>query len=265
MVDIHTHTHHSTDSRMAMDKAAETILEKKISGICFTDHYDFDAPHDANLFTFDIEAQQKEIDALQKNYPSLLVLKGVEIGIQPISLDNIRELMSKHSFDLVIASMHFVRGTDPYHGNFYGPYNYKEAYSIYLEEILYCIERFRDYDILGHFDYIARYAPYPVQEISMKTFGDILEPILQLLAEDGKTLEINTKTYQQQKHGIPVLDLNVLKRFRELGGEAVALGSDAHKPERLGEQFGYYTQVLKDCGFRYGIYYKERKPQFFKL
>jgi histidinol-phosphatase (PHP family) len=118
---------------------------------------------------------------------------------------------------------------------------------------------------LGHFDYIARYAPYPVQEISMKTFGDILEPILQLLAEDGKTLEINTKTYQQQKHGIPVLDLNVLRRFRELGGEAVALGSDAHKPERLGEQFGYYTQVLKDCGFRYGIFYKERKPQFFKL
>ena len=248
-----------------MEKAAETILEKSFSGMGFTDHFDFDAPHDTSAFTFDVEAQQQEIDALRTTYPHLLLLKGVEIGIQPISLDTIREFMSRHTFDIVIASMHFIRGIDPYHGPFYEAYDYKKAYSMYLEDIYYCMERFKDYDILGHYDYIARYAPYSVHEISQKTFGDILDPILHLLVQEGKTFEINTKTYQQQRFGIPTLDVNVLKRFRELGGEAVALGSDAHKAERIGEHFAYYTDMLQSCGFRYGVYYIERKPHYYKL
>lgn len=265
MVDIHTHTHHSTDSRMSMEKAAETILEKKFSGIGFTDHFDFDAPHDSSAFTFDVETQQQEIDELRKTHPNLLLLKGVEIGIQPISLDNIKEFMSRHTFDIVIASMHFIRDIDPYYGPFYEAYEYKKAYSMYLEDIYYCMERFKDYDILGHYDYIARYAPYDIHEISLKTFGDILDPILHLLVQEGKTFEINTKTYQQQRFGIPTLDVNVLKRFRELGGEAVALGSDAHRAERIGEHFAYYTDMLKSCGFRYGIYHVERKPHYYTL
>lgn len=248
-----------------MEQAAETILEKQFSGIGFTDHIDFDAPHDKSAFTFDPHAQQQEIDELKKKFPNLLLLKGVEIGIQPISLDSIREFMSRHTFDVVIASMHFIRGIDPYYGPFYEAYDYKKAYSMYLEDIYFCMERFKDYDILGHYDYIARYAPYRVQEVSLKTFGDTLDPILQMLAAEGKTFEINTKTYQQQRFGMPTLDMNVLKRFRELGGEAVALGSDAHKAARIGEHFAYYKDMLTHCGFRYGIYYVDRKPHYYKL
>jgi len=118
-----------------MEKAAETILEKKFSGIGFTDHFDFDAPHNSSAFTFDVEAQQQEIDELRKKHPNLLLLKGVEIGIQPISLDNIKEFMSRHTFDIVIASMHFIRDIDPYYGPFYEAYEYKKAYSMYLEDI----------------------------------------------------------------------------------------------------------------------------------
>jgi histidinol-phosphatase (PHP family) len=61
------------------------------------------------------------------------------------------------------------------------------------------------------------------------------------------------------------LDKSILIRFRELGGEAVSLGSDAHKAERIGEQFPYYTEILKQCGYRYGIYYRNRKPEYYKL
>ncbi|MDD2289264.1 MAG: histidinol-phosphatase HisJ family protein [Bacteroidales bacterium] len=264
-IDNHTHSHHSTDSRMDMGSAAGKILQQSFGGICFSDHYDFDAPDGVRLFTFDVQRQQEEIDRLKEKFPSLVMLKGVEIGIQPASLDSIRDFMGRHTFDTVIASMHFVRGTDPFHGTYYQGYDYKQAYRIYLEDILYCIGAYSDFDILGHFDYVARYAPYREHEVSMKVFGDILDPILKILAQNGKTLEINTKTYQKFQYGTPTLDKNVIRRFRELGGEAVSLGSDAHGDERIGEQFGFYTHILRQCGFRYGVYYRNRKPEYYKM
>lgn len=263
--DNHTHSHHSSDSRMDMARAAEKIQQRSFGGICFSDHYDFDAPHGVKLFTFNVLRQQEEIEGLKEKFPSLVLLKGVEIGIQPASLGSIKVFMGSHIFDTVIASMHFVRGTDPFHGTYYQGYDYKQAYGIYLEDILSCISTYSDFDILGHFDYVARYAPYREHELSMKVFGDVLDPILKILAQNGKTLEINTKTYQKFQHGTPILDKNVIRRFRELGGEAVSLGSDAHSEERIGEQFGIYTETLRQCGFRYGVYYRNRKPVYYKI
>ncbi len=265
LFDNHTHSHHSPDSRMNMIVAAEKIREMSFRGVCFSDHYDFDPPQGIKKFNFHVERQQSEIESLKESFPDLELLRGVEIGIQPVSLEAIQAFMKKHTFDTVIASMHFVRGHDPYHGKYYDGYGFLEAYDIYLEDILKSISAFRDFDILGHFDYIARYSPYRKHEISLKTFGDILDPILRILAENGKTFEINTKTYQPFAHGTPVLDRNILKHFRELGGEAVSLGSDAHSPERIGEKFEYYSEILKHCGFRYGVYYKERNPVYFTI
>jgi histidinol-phosphatase (PHP family) len=265
LFDNHTHSHHSPDSRMNMVTAADKIRDMSFRGICFSDHYDFDPPPGIERFTFDINRQQSDIDKLKASYPDLELLKGVEVGIQPVSLEAIGAFMKKHTFDTVIASMHFIRGHDPYHGKYYDDYGFREAYGIYLQDILESIRTFRDFDILGHFDYIARYSPYKEHEISLKTFGDILDPILRILAENGKTFEINTKTYQSFAHGTPVLDVNILKRFRELGGAAVSLGSDAHSPERIGAQFDRYSELLRQYGFRYGVYYKNRKPQYFKI
>ena len=263
--DNHTHSHHSADSRMAPGRAAEKALQRSLGGICFSDHYDFDAPEGERLFTFDVQRQQEEIEGLKEKFPSIVLLKGVEIGIQPISLGAIRDFMGKHAFDTVIASMHFVRGTDPFHRTYYQGYDFKQAYGIYLEDILSCISVFPDFDILGHFDYVARYSPYLEHEVSMKVFGDVLDPILKILAQNGKTLEINTKTYQKFQYGTPTLDKNVIRRFRELGGEAVSLGSDAHSDEKIGEQFGIYTDILRQCGFRYGVYYRNRRPEYYKI
>ncbi|MDD3104547.1 MAG: histidinol-phosphatase HisJ family protein [Bacteroidales bacterium] len=265
LFDNHTHSHHSADSRMNMFTAAEEGRKKALRGICFSDHYDFDPPQGTERFTFQIDRQQGDIDDLKGSFPDLELLKGVEIGIQPVSLRDIEAFMKENTFDTVIASMHFIRGHDPYHGKYYDGYGFREAYGIYLQDIFECVDVFRDFDILGHFDYIARYSPYKEHEISLKTFGDILDPILRILAENGKTFEINTKTYQPFAHGTPTLDTNILKRFRELGGDAVSLGSDAHSTERIGERFDYYSEILKQCGFRYGVYYKKRNPVYFTI
>lgn len=113
---------------------------------------------------------------------------------------------------------------------------------------------------MGHYDYVTRYAPYPECSILYKDFPDILDSMLRYLAENGKALEINTKTYQDFKGRTPVLDKNILMRYRELGGEIISLGSDSHDADRVGFNFERAAALVSRCGFRYLAHFDKRKP-----
>ena len=116
------------------------------------------------------------------------------------------------------------------------------------------------FDIMGHYDYVARYAPYPECSIRLKDFPDVMDEILRYLAENGKALEINTKTYQSYSGRVPEPDRDILKRFRELGGEMVSFGSDSHDAGQVGFNFARMAEFVKSCGYRYGVHFEKRKP-----
>ena len=80
----------------------------------------------------------------------------------------------------------------------------------------------------------------------------------------GKTFEINTKTYTNHAGYIPKLDLDILKRFKELGGEIVTIGSDAHDITRIGQYSKEALEIVKDI-FGYVCTFENRKPIFHKL
>jgi histidinol-phosphatase (PHP family) len=265
-LDSHTHTLFSSDSSMPIVHGIKKAIKENLSGISFTDHYDFDIPTKGGFdFTFDIDLQQEEIT---KSINSTIIpdnfkiLKGIEIGIQPQSIEAIEELMKVHTFDTVITSLHFIEGKDPYHGDYYIPYQYKEAYGKYLETILHCIEQFKDFDIIGHYDYIARYSPYKESTIYYKEFSDIFDSIFKILIEGGKTFEINTKTYRPFRGKEPLLDPDILKRYKELGGEGISFGSDAHDTSRIGENFEKMATIVKNCGIKYSVYYQNREANY---
>ena len=157
--------------------------------------------------------------------------------------------------------MHYLDDTDPFWGGYYEGKGWHYAYWHYLEtlfeELMWLRNRF---DIMGHFDYVTRYAPYPECSIYYKDYPDLLDQMLRFLAENGKALEINTKTYQDYNGRTPVLDKNILIRFRELGGEMISLGSDSHDAEMVGHNFEYFAGYVKSCGFRYLVHFENRKP-----
>ena len=57
----------------------------------------------------------------------------------------------------------------------------------------------------------------------------------------------------------------VLKRYLELGGEIITLGSDAHEPAHLAFDFARAREVLTGIGFRYYAVYSQRIPHFYPL
>ena len=266
--DTHNHCQFSFDgARTSVEKSAQAAVDKGLGGICFTDHCDFfvpDKPQEQEVPVseqFDVPAQQAEIDRVNEAVAGGLfgrqaakkfrIFKGVEIGLYEEDREAIRTYFQTYRFDQVVASVHYLDGTDPYRGAYYKGKNWKEAYGHYLETLLKEMKWLGDdFDIMGHFDYIARYAPYPKESILYRDFSGILDEILRFLAENGKGFEINTKTYRQYGLRTPQLDRNILLRFMELGGEVITLGPDSHNAERVGDKFEYFAQYVKSFGFR---------------
>lgn len=269
LYDNHNHSQFSFDGgRTSVGKTVNSAIGKGLAGVCFTDHCDFFVPpmkaqHEEYVpEVFDVEARNAEIDKVNVKCPrDFHVFKGIEIGVQKSERDKIAAHLEKYSFDEIIASVHYLDDTDPFWGGYYEGKTWRYAYGHYLEtlydEMVWLGDRF---DIMGHYDYVTRYAPYPECSILYKDFPDILDSMLRYLAENGKALEINTKTYQDFKGRTPVLDKNILIRYRELGGEIISLGSDSHDADRVGFNFERTAALVSRCGFRYLAHFDKRKP-----
>lgn len=266
-VDTHTHSQFSPDSKATVEDLLLQAKKCGAAGVCITDHLDLDAPRDPGLFVFDIKTQQEEIkDKNLQIFPdgSCKVLKGIEIGLTPENLAHSNDYVAGHSFDQIIASIHFVDGKDPYYGTYYQDKDFRRAYGRVLELAFRMAKEFRDFDIMGHFDFVARYAPYQVRDIRYKDFPDELDSLLKFLAQEGKALEINTKTYDWQRDHLQVLDKDVLRRFKELGGEFVTLGSDSHSADRICDKFEIFAEICRECGFARLTYFENRKPVLYQ-
>ena len=268
LFDNHNHSEFSFDGkRSSVEACASEALSKGLSGVAFSDHCDFFVPEMKAQYenlvpeVFDVEEQQKEIDRVQSliGGNGFKILKGIELGMHEDHHDDIRRHLDTYSFDQIIASVHYIDKTDPYYGGYYENMDWKEAYGHYLETIYKEMTWLEDFDIMGHFDYIVRYAPYPQSCLRYRDFSDILDPMMKYLIHEGKALEINTKSYQFYKDREVTLDLDVLLRYKELGGEIISLGSDSHEPDRAGHNFAHFAELLKSLGFRWTAHYEKRK------
>lgn len=274
LFDNHNHSQFSFDGkRTSIEKSSLSAYSKGLGGICFSDHCDFYVPPMKSEFEdlipeqFDVAAQQEEIDRVQalidampsKGERGFRILKGIEIGMYDECRDNIRKTLELNSFDQIIASVHYIEQTDPYYGGYYDGKDWKTAYGRYLETIYREMTWLKDFDIMGHYDYIARYAPYEKESIFYRDFSDIFDELFRYLIQEGKALEINTKSYQDYHGRHPELDREVLLRYHEMGGEIVSFGSDSHDPQRPGSDFPIYAELLKSLGFRWSAHYENRK------
>ncbi len=275
--DTHNHSQFSFDgARTTLEKSTASAISKGLGGICFTDHCDFYVPEMKADFepivceVFDVAAQQQEIDSINARIAGgefgreaarkFKVLKGIEVGMEEKSRPELEKHLAENCFDQITASVHYLEDSDPYYGPYYKGKNWKEAYGRYLEAYLREMKWLGDrFDIMGHFDYITRYAPYPKESILYRDFPGLFDEILRFLAENGKAIEINTKTYKTYRMRTPQLDRDIFIRFMELGGEAIVLGSDSHDCEQVGYRFEYYAQFIKSLGFRRLAHYENRK------
>ncbi len=262
--DTHMHTHFSGDSEADPKNMIRSAKVLGLSGICFTDHLDLDFPDEPELFLLDTDKYIADMSALAARTQAVKVRVGIELGLQPHLAEKLRKLTAAYPLDFVIGSSHVVHGKDPYYPAFYEDKAEDEAYTEYFSSILENIAVFDNFDVYGHIDYVVRYGPNKNKFYSYEKFADIIDEILRALIAKGKGIELNTAGF---KYGLghPNPTEAVIKRYRELGGEIITIGSDAHAPEHVGYDFAKVTGILTDAGFRYFTVFKKRKPQFLRL
>jgi histidinol-phosphatase (PHP family) len=263
--DYHMHTSFSLDSEADPESMIQGAIEKGLKRICITDHEDKDYIYEGEEFTFPVEQYFQRLQELKARYQDQIeVCIGVEIGLQPYLGEYYHTYVKEHPFDFVIGSVHLIGGKDPYEPEFFEGRSDAEAYRETLVETLQDIQMIPDFDVLGHLDYVVRYGKHQDEEYSYHAFADEIDAILRYLIEHGKGLELNTAGL---KYGLPFAHphTDVLKRYRELGGEIITIGSDAHKPEHIAYDFSKVKGILVDCGFGFYTEFSDRKPVFRQL
>jgi histidinol-phosphatase (PHP family) len=269
MFDNHVHSSFSVDGVIDPGDACEVAIDRGLTGISFTEHLDYDYPgYPPDHFLTDFDKYMECMEKLKVKYNSKLkIIKAIEVGVQPHVLDDNLKIVNGYDFDFVLASIHIVNGENPYRTYYFENKSKDEAYTLYLKEILFMVNNFSNYDIVGHFDYVTRCATYQDRSMRYKDYSDLFDAILKKIILDGKGFEINTKTYLDKNDGMPApeFDIDILKRYKELGGEMISFGSDAHSDKLIGYNFDYFSQILLDTGFKYIVHFENRKPVFDKL
>lgn len=273
--DMHMHTWFSMDSEACPCDMADEAVRKGLKTICFTDHFDKDDLEWGEEGIFDVDAYFVEMQKLQEEYAGKLNIRiGIELGLRTYLKDYYEELTKKYPFDFVIGSVHNVpykkdaEGnilyTDPAAEKLFTDRTDKEAYRLMMETTLENVRTSDCFQTLGHLDYVVRYGKSREKEYSYTDYADIIDEILKLLIEKEKGLEVNSAGL---KYGLPFAHPHpdVLKRYRELGGEIITIGADAHKPEHIAYDFAKAEEILKSCGFKYYTEFFEQKPVFKQL
>ena len=273
--DMHMHTWFSTDSEACPRDMADEAVRKGLKTICFTDHFDKDDLEWGEEGIFDVDAYFVEMQKLQEEYAGKLNIRiGIELGLRTYLKDYYEELTKKYPFDFVIGSVHNVpykkdaEGnilyTDPAAEKLFTDRTDKKAYRLMMETTLENVRTSDCFQTLGHLDYVVRYGKSREKEYSYTDYADIIDEILKLLIEKEKGLEVNSAGL---KYGLPFAHPHpdVLKRYRELGGEIITIGADAHKPEHIAYDFAKAEEILKGCNFKYYTEFFEQKPVFKQL
>lgn len=263
--DQHMHCNFSGDSDALPEDMIKAGIAHGLSGICFTDHLDYDYPEEPNIFLLDFDNYFKVLSDLKEKYADKISVNiGIELGLQTQAAGQNLAVAEKYPFDFIIGSSHVVNHMDPYYPEFFAGRDEDAAYMEYFESVLENINSGVDFDVYGHIDYVVRYGPNKNAFYTYEKFTDIIDEILTQLISKGKGIEVNTGGF---KYGLghPNPTEDIIKRYRELGGEIITMGADAHVPEYVAYEFDKTAQIIKNCGFKYYTVFKNRKAEFIPL
>lgn len=243
MIDLHIHTAFSQDSNLSPIKACEVAIERGIKVICFVEHIELNS-EDPGYMYFNYGSFSETVNKLNQKYKGkLLILKGAEVTYQSLYEMDIFAYLRDKKFDLLMGSIHYVENIpiEKWMEKEESPYNFLP----YFREIRdMCKSRL--FHIVGHFDYFRKYMGR--DNFTPKKYERELRLLLKYIALSGMGIEVNTQG-MRQFHNLPFPSWELLKMYKEEGGEKIIVGSDAHEAFEIGYGIKEVLKKVKEIGF----------------
>ena len=264
--DYHVHTLYSPDSKMEPEEAILAAIASGVTEICFTEHMDLGHHMESFNRVPDFERIEENISQLRKKYPEINIGKGIEVGYIRDTAKQTAEVLAEQNFDYVLLSTHCVDGIDCYVPESKRDRDKITAYKRYLETLYDSVmddNLIEHYDCISHIGYIAKCNHYEDNTFPYQLFPELFDKILSEIIKRGKGIEVNTSGIDRAGHVLPHPE--IIRRYRELGGRIITIGSDSHKPENVGAHIKDAIDIIAKAGFTEITLFKNREPNFVKI
>jgi len=257
--DYHVHTSNSIDSTASMAEQCRQALKLGFYEIAFTDHYDSHPLEEGTGYFSWGKYHGELLECREKYGKNLTILAGLELGEPHRHREDLQKYISDKDFDLLLGSTHWI-GNFAAHAGYWDGREARDAYATYFQEIL-VMAREADFDVLAHLDLLKRYAPAGNGLFDPEEHRDIIETILKTIIQRGIALELNTSGLADPRLEESLPGKKVLTWYRDLGGELITIGSDAHYPARLGQGLGQGYALLEELGFKGVAQFRQRRAE----
>ena len=261
MFDFHMHTTVSYDGHNTPLEMARAAVAAGLKEICFTDHLDYQQCVPREKTAYSTDAYRTAYEGLE--IPGLTIRQGTEVSLNPWNKAEIQADLQAYPYDFVLGSIHFIDDQDIYFPEFWAGRDFIATERIYFEEMLRCVQLHDDFDVLGHLTYISKCKGHPSPRIiPLEDHKEVVAEIMKTLIAKGKGMEINTSGVDRCGDYLP--GIPYLKLYKDLGGQIITVGSDAHTADRVGQYTADAIAIAKEI-FGQVCTYQGRQPIFHKL
>ena len=251
-VDFHIHSNNSVDAHASIDEMCRAASEKGFTAVCFTEHFDMN-PEDDGFGYFNFDKYSSDIERARDNYaPKLAVLKGIEFS-EPYLYPREFDAMAARDLDYILASVHYVEGFGGYWNDekrLQSGYPVEQLCVAYYQAILKTVDM-GGFDAVAHIDIPKRYLPRKYEPEAL------LDSVLGKLVNKGIALELNSYPIHKGYNELNPSD-TICEMYAKHGGTRVTIGSDAHTPGRIGQDFDRISSVIEEYSFT-PVYFVRRQ------
>ncbi len=257
-LNYHTHTHLSIDGRADMAEMCAAALRQGLSEVAFTDHFDLHPRDDGcGFYRADDYFAALQANRAQFAPRGLTIRAGVEVGEMHRYHEIVQPVLDAYPYDLVIGSLHWIGDEGVHEPEFYTRRTPAEAMRLYFRELA-DLAQAGGFDILGHLDIPARYCVPFYGPFDITAWESLVRPVWEACIANGIAPEINTSGLRSAV-GRPLPAVEALRWYREMGGEHLVIGTDAHQPDHLSAGLTTAVQVAHAAGFTHLCRFERRQ------
>lgn len=262
--DSHTHSECSFDGNDSVIMMCEQATTIGLYSLTITDHCECNEYFRKNVREYISRSVLQTSKARAMYHDRIRVYTGIELGQPTQDVKAADDALSLWDYDFVLGSLHNLRNEQDFYFLEYTEENACFLLDRYCDELLE-VARQNLFDSLAHLDYPLRYIIGNAGlKLDLRHFYEKTDEILKTLVKNDKALEINTSGLRQII-GRTLPEMSVIKRFRELGGKYITLGSDAHRWGDICSGIENGLDMLHECGYTHFTVYEKHNPKLLPI
>lgn len=276
LVDIHNHCNLSSDSAATPEEMAKTAFDLGVRHFALTDHIELDEFNDGEWdYWAAIDKTRPTFEKLRDQYEGRMkIYYGTEIGQAMYDLHNAEKILAEHDYDFVIGSVHRTCHYEHMGKIPDNEFDRKRVMVEYWEDMLNLVE-WGKFCTLAHMTFLLRFVNVDTptglvtdkaqrSQAAYDTYKSIIDEILRIIVKKEIALEVNSSGYRRGL-GDPMAAAPFIKKYKELGGKLITVGSDAHQPSDIAKDIDKCYELLRELGFNEICVFEKKQPKFIKI